>query len=201
MKAMENILAAIGKKRAPQDLKARAEADAKIVGRCQGGDLKAFEELVRKYMPAAVGMAMGYLRNVEEAVDISQDAFVRALEALPRFDVARPFFPWFYVLLKNACLNRLRRLGRPREIPLDELNEGNEPAEKGTEAKHFSDAVRSAVARLSSEHREVVLLRHWRDLSYDEIAALTGLPVGTVMSRLHYARKQLRETLAGLEES
>ena len=145
-------------------------------------------------------LALGFLRNPDDAVDASQDAFVRALEALPRFDAAQPFFPWFYAILRNVCFNRLRSRRRRSEVPLDEAGDPSPRAGAVRSAaadpgEGLSAAVRAEVDRLSPEHREVVVLRHWQELSYEEIAAAVGAPVGTVMSRLHYARRELKRAL------
>lgn len=183
-------------------LEARAREDSRIIRRCQDGDLKAFETLVRRYMETALRLSRGWLRDTEDAVDASQDAFVKALEALPRFDPEQPFFPWFYAILRNTALSRLRRLKARGEVPLDESAEPAEaapgPRAAGVETpsrESLRDQVRAALGHLKPEHREAVMLRHWEEMSYEEIAAATGVPVGTVMSRLHYARRRLRRLL------
>lgn len=172
--------------------------DSKIIRRCRDGDLGAFEELVRRYRETAMRICMGYLRNAEEAVDCSQDAFVRAFENLAQFDATKPFFPWFYRVLQNVCLKRLRRIRQHRESPLD-LTEHTAGHLDGFQTDDVTDAVQQALHQLTDEQREVILLRHWENLSYEVIAGTIGQPAGTVMSRLHYARRRLSELLGGLE--
>jgi RNA polymerase sigma-70 factor (ECF subfamily) len=164
-----------------------------VIRECQQGNLKAFEELVRSYWPVAMRVTMAFVRNVEEAADCSQDAFVLALETLPKFDNTKPFFPWFYALLRNVCLKRLRRTRRRNEIPLEAA--GDPVAERNESKVELSVVIRRALDELSTEQREILILRHWEDLSYEEIAAITNLPLGTVMSRLHHARRQMRAIL------
>src|SRR3954464_2304175 len=96
-----------------------ADADSRDITRCQEGDLAAFEGLVERYMSLAVRTAMGYMRNHDEAVDCSQDAFVKMLESLPRFDNSQLFLPWFYRILRNTCLNRLRQSRFSRETSIE----------------------------------------------------------------------------------
>jgi RNA polymerase sigma-70 factor (ECF subfamily) len=181
-----------------ETMKRRAQAaqDSLVIKRCQEGDLAAFEELVRRYWSTAVGVSMLYLHNREDAVDCSQDAFVRALETLPRFDNTRPFFPWFYGLLKHSCLKKLRRMRIRGEVPLEKA--GDLPSPGPDPRADGRPALRQALDHLSAEHREILLLRHWQDMSYEDISTATGLPVGTVMSRLHYARRELKELLRDL---
>jgi RNA polymerase sigma-70 factor (ECF subfamily) len=175
------------------NLARRMAADAGVITRCQNGELKAFEELVRRYHASAVRLSFGWLRNMDDATDASQDAFVKALEALPRFDVRKPFFPWFYVILKNTCFKRLRFTRSRREQPMDQTPDVAAPERKPS--SYSTDTLKAALGRLSGEHREVLVLRHWDDKSYDEIAAALSVPIGTVMSRLHNARRALRAVL------
>jgi RNA polymerase sigma-70 factor (ECF subfamily) len=118
------------------------------------------------------------------------------------FDVERPFFPWFYRILRNLCFNFLAKRGRHGECPLVlESDGGIDPA--GREANPLQALVAGeraerlwqALCTLSDEHREIIILRHFRDLSYQELAALLRIPRGTVMSRLFYARAALRAAL------
>jgi len=198
-KAMNDLLEDFKKDLKHRRLKAEAEKDAKVIEQCQNGDLKAFEELVRRYMPTAVRISMGYLRNTEEAVDCSQDAFVQALEALTQFDNTKPFFPWFYMVIRNACLKKLRRIRQLKETPFETVEEKTSKLD-GFQRNDLSDAVKQALGQLNPEQQEVILLRHWENLSYETIATVTGQPLGTIMSRLHYARQQLSELLSGLEK-
>ncbi len=170
----------------------------------QDGDARAFGLIVRRYQHQAYRSALGILGNHDDAWDLSQDAFVRAYRQLDRFQVDRPFYPWFYRLLRNLCLNHIRWKKRRREDSIDVLEERggfleagpDADPERATEAALMGEAIAAALRRLRPAAREILVLRELRDLSYAEIAELLDIPRGTVMSRLHHARKALREELA-----
>ena len=167
---------------------------------CQRGDRRAFEPLVRKYRSRAYFTALGLLGNREDALDTSQDAFLRAFRALRGFDLDYPFYPWFYRILINLCRHRLARTRVRVEENAEEILE-NLPAgpdsdpERQANRKEIRDAVWRALAFLPGDHREILILREIQDLSYGEIAELLEIPTGTVMSRLYHARRELRKRL------
>lgn len=135
------------------------------------------------------------LRDQDEARDAYQEAATRALSARDSYDTSRPFYPWFHQILKNHCLDRLRM--RKREMSVSEMPvRSNAPSqEQRLSGRQQSEAVTAAIAKLPDELREVIELRHFQDLSYEEIAELLSWPAGTVMSRLYRARKQMRKHL------
>jgi RNA polymerase sigma-70 factor (ECF subfamily) len=141
--------------------------------------------------------AFRLLGTEEESRDACQEAAARALAAGERYDPSQPFYPWFYRILKNHCLDRLK--GRKRMAPTDREPSGPRDSEPGAEralvATERAQAVSSAIAALPDDLREIIELRHFQDLSYEEMAAVLDCPVGTVMSRLYRARKRLREGL------
>lgn len=158
------------------------------------GSVKAFEEVVRIAMRRAYAVAVGILGNAEDASDLSQEAFMAAHRARATFDVERPFFPWFYRILRNRCLNFLRKKAGRREVSIDVLIEKpgrSESPEKGVMRKERAEALWQAIQDLTPEHREIIVLRSFQELSYREIAETLGISEGTVMSRLFYARKSL----------
>ena len=158
------------------------------------GDTRAFEKIVRLTMNRAVSMALGLLGNEEDAKDISQEAFVAAHRARDTLGEGRPGFPWFYRILRNRCLNFLRSRKRRAEVSIDILVERESPVEspdRRVSRREDAKALSEALFRLTEEHREVVILRSFNDLSYREIAEALGISEGTVMSRLFYARKAL----------
>jgi RNA polymerase sigma-70 factor (ECF subfamily) len=174
----------------------------------RNGDKAAFGALVREYQRRAYAVAYGFVRNREEALDLAQEAFVRVYHAIDRFDPKMPFYPWFYRILANTCLNYLKKKKRRNETSLDSLVEqgydAHEPGNDPSELAHRQDqryAVRAAMDRLSPEHREILRLRHLQEMSYVEIAKQLGIPAGTVMSRLHAARLNLRKVLEGEKSS
>jgi RNA polymerase sigma-70 factor (ECF subfamily) len=151
-------------------------------------------------------VAYGFVGNAEDARDLSQEAFVKAYQARDRFDPDRPFYPWLYRIIKNHCLNFVKR-GMKSTTPL--YYDDNPDREKfaGPQATPLEELeqderirmVRAAVNMLSEDHREIILLKNFRGHSYQEIADILEIPIGTVMSRLYYARKALKEIIERLE--
>lgn len=170
----------------------------------QGGNRAAFGELVPTYQKRAYGIAYGFVGNREDALELAQEAFVRGYKAMGRFDMRLSFYPWMYRIVKNTCLNHLKKRRRRGEISLDGLMaSGYEPVSngRGPEGHAALDEMRGAIGealvRLTEDHREIITLRHLHELSYSEIAGCLDIPEGTVMSRLHAARKSLRKALTG----
>jgi RNA polymerase sigma-70 factor (ECF subfamily) len=161
------------------------------------GDKGAFEKIVRATMKRAFAVALGLVGNADDAHDLSQEAFIAAHRARKSFDADRPFFPWFYRVLRNRCLNYLKKRARRREISLDVLEErtGRISADAEILRKERIEIVWKALFTLSAEHREILVLRNFQELSYSEISDVLRVPEGTVMSRLYYARKALLEAL------
>ena len=184
----------------PLDDAARAEREEErgLIERCQRGDRDAFEPLVKRYMRRAAAFALGWTGSREDALDLSQDAFVRAYRAIARFDTARPFYPWFHRILKNLCINHLSRAGRGAEVPIEvtgPLASAADGPQRLAEREELRRTVWEAIRRLGEADREILVLREFQDLTYAEIASVLEIPKGTVMSRLHNARKRLREKL------
>jgi RNA polymerase sigma-70 factor (ECF subfamily) len=161
------------------------------------GDKEAFEKIVRATMKRAYSVALGLVGNADDAHDLSQEAFIAAHRARKSFDIDRPFFPWFYRVLRNRCLNYLKKRARRREISLDVLEErvGRGSADEELLRRERIEMVWRALLTLSPEHREILVLRNFQELSYSEISGVLGVPEGTVMSRLYYARQALLEAL------
>ena len=139
------------------------------------------------------------LGSREESRDACQEAARKALAAASGYQSERPFYPWFYRILKNTCLDRLSRRKRQAAQRSQLLHEGpthtGAVAEEQVLQQQRFQSVNLAIAGLSSELREILELRHFQDLSYEEMADILGCPRGTVMSRLYRARKALREAL------
>ena len=168
-----------------------ALSEREIIERVKKGQKAACQWLVARYMKKAYFIALGFVHNEQDALDIAQEGFVKAFRRIASFDARRSFFPWFYEILKNLCLDHLRRKKVKNEIPLDGVRI------LGTEAedREMKAAVRKGISQLAFEQKEVVLLRYFQQMSYQEIAEVTGKPVGTVMSSLFYARAKLKEIL------
>jgi RNA polymerase sigma-70 factor (ECF subfamily) len=168
--------------------------DLACVVRCLKGDASAFEPLVLRYQRVLFTAALRLLGNSEDARDATQNAFVRAYERLDTFDPSRRFFSWIYRIAVNESLN-LRRAAHPHE-PLPETLETGADALARVEARELSERVQAALMTLTPEYREVVVMRHFVDLSYEEIADMLGIPEKTVKSRLFSARQRLAPLLA-----
>jgi RNA polymerase sigma-70 factor, ECF subfamily len=181
--------------------------DRSIIERCQRGDREAFACIVQKYMKPAYYVALGYVGRPDDALDLSQDAFVNAFHHIKRFDSSRNFFPWFYSILKNLCMNHLNRRRRRREESIEAIGDesGEVPIpvetvnpEESAVRRDLAQKLGQAMRHLRPKDREIIVLQHLQDYSYQEIADLLGIPIGTVMSRLYGARRALRRELEKL---
>jgi RNA polymerase sigma-70 factor (ECF subfamily) len=166
--------------------------DCEAIKRCRAGDKEAFRHLVEQYQRQAIGHATAILGNREDARDATQEAFLDAYQAINRFDLGRRFYPWFYVLLRNRCF-KFAAKARKRESNSIEETEILSP-ESGLSRDELL-SLELALRALSDEERELITLKHLDGLSYEELAERLEIPPGTVMSRLHYARKKLQAKL------
>ncbi|HOD52508.1 MAG TPA: sigma-70 family RNA polymerase sigma factor [Candidatus Hydrogenedentes bacterium] len=188
-----------------KDATAFDEAEALVKAR--KGDRAAFGALVKAYERRAYAVAYGFVHNRDDALELAQEAFARAYKAMPRFKTELPFYPWLYRIIKNTCINHLKKRRRRGETSLDGLLESGfdvaHAAENPVDDAQLGDlrtAIAAAMTRLSREHREILMMRHFQDLPYAEIAECLEIPKGTVMSRLHAARRALRNALGGAPE-
>jgi RNA polymerase sigma-70 factor, ECF subfamily len=167
--------------------------DVALVRRCMDGDASAFAGIVERYQRVLFTVALRMLGDREEAADAAQTAFVRAYGKLASFDPAQRFFSWIYRILLNECLN-VQRSRRAREPIRPDVLVGDSPADL-LETKERRQRVQAAILALPHDYREVIVLRHFADLSYDEIADALQLSPGLVKSRLHSARQRLGQML------
>ena len=170
-----------------------------LLGRARQGDLSAFEEIVRRYQRRVYGVALRIVRSHAVADDVAQDAFLRAWQALDRFELGRPFGPWICRIAANLAVNHVRS-PVAREGPLPE-GHGETKAVQGSPLDAVLDGeaqqlLHEALEALPAEQRAVFLLRAVEEMSYREIADALGLSPGTVMSRLFRAREKLARALA-----
>jgi RNA polymerase sigma-70 factor (ECF subfamily) len=165
--------------------------DAEAIKKCQLGDREAFRHLVERYQKRAVAHAMTVLLNRDDAEDAVQEAFIDAFKAIGRFDTSRTFYQWFYVLLRNRCYKMTAR-----RRPTENLEDVQLLAAQREDDTRF--ALEKALHSLTHEEREIVSLKYFSGLSYDELAAHLQIPRGTVMSRLFYARQRLQGKLRGM---
>lgn len=175
-----------------------------LVMRAQAGDRQAFGELVERYMQRAYYVALGLVGSHDDALDLSQEAFVRAYRARATIDPDRPFYAWLYQIVRRLCFNFIRdRKTRRRKMEeatpwlVDLAGRGAARTDPGKRAERseLRERLEAAIDRLSEREREILVLREFEGLKYREIAELLGLPIGTVMSRLYTARKNLAEQL------
>jgi RNA polymerase sigma-70 factor (ECF subfamily) len=171
--------------------------DLALVERCRAGDTAAFEAIVERYQRVLFTVALRMLGNHAAASDAAQNAFVKAYQKLDTFDRTRRFFSWIYRILVNECLNT-RRDGRPLEAIPPGLAAVGTPAD-AFEAGERRSRVQAAILALPTEYREVIVLRHFTELSYEEIGEALHVPAKTVKSRLHTAKERLATALRGLE--
>ncbi len=155
------------------------------------------EQYLQEAFPRGYIAAFRILGNQEESREACQEAALRALAAKDRYDNSKPFYPWFYRILKNLCLDRVKQKKRIVHTPTEELplQSPDASAEDQLMQHQQQRALINAIGQLPESLREIIELRHFQDLSYEEIADILACPVGTVMSRLYRARKALREQM------
>ena len=175
--------------------------DAQLIREALDGDSSSFGELVTRHQDRLYNTMVHVVGSAEDARDVVQDAFVQAFVKLETFKSNAAFYTWLYRIAFNLGISHLRR--KKPTVSIDKIQEdtGGEPA--GTddapgdriEQQERADQVREALARLSEEHRSVLVLREMEDRTYEEISVILEVPVGTVRSRLHRGRTQMRDQL------
>jgi RNA polymerase sigma-70 factor (ECF subfamily) len=187
-------------------LEQAALADADLIRRTLAGDRDAFEGIVRRHHHDLLRVLRRITRNVEDAEDLTQEAFLRAFRALDRFDLARPFRPWLWTIGIRLALHALAKKERGN-VSLD--GAGDEDDERSGSGAWWTDTraldtldaqllrreLDRAMAELDPPHRAILILRVIEERSYEEISSILEIPVGTVMSRLNRARARLKERL------
>ena len=171
-------------------VRALMDDDEIAIEKCRNGEREAFRHLVEKYQRQAVSHATAILGSREDALDAAQEAFIDAFKALKQFDSSRPFYPWFYVLLRNRCFKLAARKQKTESI-----DETVIVAPNSTAQSERTLALENALRALDMEDREIVTLKYFDGLSYNELAERLQIPKGTVMSRLFHARKKLQAKL------
>ena len=181
------------------------EADDELVGRARKGDRSALEELFRQHAGVAYRVALRYLGHEHDARDVVQEAMIKVMTNLSGFDGRSGFPTWFMQIVKNTAIDAGRRRKRRPSTGLgDADSNGIEPAVNddptvGLRRKDLDAALRTALDRLSPDHRLTFVLYAEGGCSYKEIAAIQKLPIGTVMSRIYYAREKLQGYLEGID--
>ncbi len=177
-----------------------------LMVRLHEGDLKAFDPLFRSLRGRAFQIALSLVGSREDAMDLTQEAFLRVFKARESFDPKQPFLPWFHRILRNVCFSHLRKARRVREdsltmaddngdaVDFEILDDGPAPEDHVSHRESLR-MYQEALRTLSARDREVLVLRHHQGLTYKEIAAALDIPEGTVMSRLYHARRRMRDAL------
>jgi RNA polymerase sigma-70 factor (ECF subfamily) len=168
--------------------------DAALVEECRRGDTRAFDQLVGKYQKPLFAVALRMTGDYDAADEVTQQAFVKAYERLSSFDPHYKFFSWLYRILVNGALDHLedrkRHKGLDDQLPADDPG----PAELQEQTEHDA-LLQAGLMELKAEHRAILILRHFEDLSYEEIGAVLDIPEKKVKSRLFSARLQLKDVL------
>jgi RNA polymerase sigma-70 factor (ECF subfamily) len=183
--------------------------DEQLVGWSQQGDTEAFEQLVFRHRDKIYARAMMMMRNEEEALDLSQEAWVKSWQRLHQFQGDSSFATWMTRIVINLCLDQIRRQKKMRTESIDHLEddlggvERQMPVEhtnptEGLENDELRKRIDEAMGKLTEAHRTVLILHEFQGLEYREIAKRVGISIGTVMSRLFYARRRMAALLQGL---
>jgi RNA polymerase sigma-70 factor, ECF subfamily len=182
-----------------------AAQDRDLVERACRGDRVAFQMLVEKYQRRVYGIAHGMVFNADDALDISQEAFVRVHRYLGSFHGSSSFYTWLYRIVVNLCVDHLRRKSHESSVDYDDTLQHTDtsalqPSAIGDPFRALGDRelgarLGRALAQLSPVHRAVLQLREVEGLSYQEMAKVIGCSVGTIMSRLFHARKRMQKML------
>jgi RNA polymerase sigma-70 factor (ECF subfamily) len=178
-------------------------SDWQLVQKCQAGDIASFQELVSRYHQKVYMVIVGLLRNPDDAMEVAQESFFRAYRKITSFQGQSSFYTWLYRIAVNICIDHQRRQKRsPLEFreSMDEVFEQqNEVAKDPFSDVHdreLREQMLSAIDGLTPEHKAVIVLRTLEGMSYKDIGEILGCSEGTVMSRLHYARKKLQNKLS-----
>ena len=184
--------------------------DLELVTRYRQGDTGAFESLVKRYQRKVFALAHGIVRNPEDAMDVSQEAFLKVHRYLDKFEGSASFYTWLYRIVVNLCIDHIRKSRRATNVEYDDAIDRSAsvlsatpivPSRQGTNpssvlaSKEIIGHIGEGLKELSPNHRAVILMRELEGLSYNEMAEIMECSKGTIMSRLFHARKRLQSYL------
>lgn len=186
-------------------------SDSELIRDTRNGDKEAFRDLVERYQRKILSLLVGMMNNQDDALELTQETFVKAFENLARFKGESSFYTWLYRIAVNLAIDARRKQRRARNVSLEEPM-GEDGSELGSmladekvpepfqEARsaQIGQRVRQAINELTPDHKAVIVLREVEGLSYEDISRVMQCSKGTVMSRLHYARKKLQARLRDL---
>src|SRR5882757_6662325 len=185
--------------------------DRALVKAAQQGDMQAFEELVARHRDKIYARAFSMMRNEEEAIDLSQEAWIKGWQRLKQFQGESSFGTWMTRIIINLCLDQLRKHKRQRTESIEAMSEESGGVERqmpvvtvnptaGLERAELRQRIDKALSQLSYEHRTVIVLHEFEEMEYKQIAKTMECSIGTVMSRLFYARRKLAALLNDLRK-
>lgn len=183
--------------------------DDTLIARCREGDQGAFRELVERYQRKVYGLAHGMLHNPDDAMDITQEVFIRVHSYLKHFKGSSSFYTWLYRIAINLCIDHLRKEQKSQTVDYDDAldHDYGEGAEdllpntwdmnpgKAMDRKELNQMIQNALKTLSPNHRAVLVMREVDGLSYSEMAEVMQCNKGTIMSRLFHARRRMQDAL------
>lgn len=185
--------------------------DKALVKMAQDGNARAFRILMERYQRKVYAVALGFLRNQEDALDVVQEAFIKVHRYIGKFEGNSGFYTWLYRIVANLCIDFLRRKKRQRGVEFDDgIRHDQTEAHSGTDLTHLTqlgdpremlrrkeilDAVTDSLEHLSDKHRSVIVMREFQGMSYEEMAQAMDCSKGTIMSRLFHARKNMQKLL------
>ena len=177
------------------------QEETEMISRCQRGDQEALKAIFDKYHKKVYSIAYGVVRQREEALDVVQEVFIKLFRSIKNFRGRSHFYTYLYRMVMNTAIDHKRKAGKQFMSSLDEEGsfEPSDEAEKGPERillqKELEERVKRAMDELPAEQKAALIFRDVEGLSYQEMAEAMGCSIGTVMSRLHYGRKRMQESL------
>jgi len=186
-------------------------SDQELMSAFQGGDNKAFEILVKRYQDPIVNYAFRFLGNYEDATDIAQETFMRLYKNRMMYEPIAKFSTWLYTIAGNVAKSELRRRKTSRIVPLNQIDEDGEEQtwdvpdteytpDKTVDVTLIEQYLQEALMKIPASYRDVIIMRDIQDMEYEDIAKITGLPLGTVKSRINRGRLQLQKLLKDIYE-
>ena len=180
--------------------------EIQLISRCQKGDQEALKEIFDQYHQKVYRVAYGVVREREEALDIVQEVFIKLYRSIRNFKGKSKFYTYLYRMAMNTAIDHSRKMKKSPFLSLDGM-EGFQPTEREERdpdhtflRKEQHERIRGALEKLPPDQKKALIFREVEGLSYQEMAESMGCSIGTVMSRLHYARKRARELLGSYEE-
>jgi RNA polymerase sigma-70 factor, ECF subfamily len=181
----------------------RKADDQALSGLARTGDYPAFEELIKRYRNDVYGLAYHYVRNREDAWDIAQEVFIKAHRAIGTFRGDSSFKTWLLRITANRCKDffkkrKLRTVSLDDTVPEARFKSGNATPDESLASSELGQQIHQALDTLSAKHKTAFVLRELEGLSYEHMAGVMNCSLGTVMSRLHHARKKLQNALLAM---